>query len=121
MIHPKINFTPPIFPRQTWPKGKLHPHMACQALYYYAILARRNYEDMVEEIKYEDDPFPVPVPARQLFTSLANLYGVEPEQMVKFWYHVDRQFENEDLPKLPEQYRFDKPVEIKTIQEERLN
>ena len=115
MIHP-ANFTPFTFPDSTFPKGFLSPRMECQALYYYAVLQKKAEEDAEETIILEDVGITKPAP-RQLFISIANLYNVNPEIMVNFWPHVDKQFEREGLPLLTANARFDKPIVISTDKE----
>lgn len=57
-----------------------------------------------------------PTNFKQQFTTCATIYGVTPEQMVKFWSNVDMQCTVLMLPKMPDEdrYRFDKTPEIKT-------
>ena len=49
---------------------------------------------------------------RQLFSSVANLYGVEPEQMIKFWSNVDMQAVTMGFPKMQPGYRFDSALKV---------
>ena len=63
----------------------------------------------------EGDPDCVPN-FRQLFTSTAIMYGVQPEQMIKFWGNVDMQCDVLGIGKLPDEdcYRFNVTPEIRT-------
>ena len=107
----------PIFGAYQTPFGFLSRERACHALMYYALIARRTYEDVVldKQIVYEghlDDT----ANFRQQFTSIAMLYDVTPEEMAKHWPAVNMQFDALELPQLPdeERYRFNRPIEIRT-------
>jgi len=108
-----------MFTEYEQPNGFLTRDRACHALMYYALTARKAYEDidLGYEIQY-DDPNVLWNRAnyRQMFTSIAMLYDVEPEQMARFWDCIDMQFFALDLPTLPneDQYRFNKTPEIRT-------
>lgn len=83
---------------------------------YYAILARKNYEEHVlNPIVYEGEKDPN-VNFKELFKSIALMYSTTPEKMVKFWSNVDMQFTIMRLPKLPDEdkYRFDRTAGIIT-------
>lgn len=109
-----ITFNPPTFGEYEQPKGWLIREPACHALFYYYLIARRNYEEHIKDpIVYEGDLDPE-VNFKQLFSSIALAYGIEPEKMLKFWSNVDLQCGILDLPKLPEEYRFNKAPEIRS-------
>lgn len=111
-----ITFTPPTFRAYEAPLGWLTHDQACHALWYYYITALNNYLEHIDDpIVLEGDPDVEP-DFRQLFTSIATMYGVQPEQMVKFWRNVDLQCTIMALTKLPmnDKYRFDKTPEIRT-------
>lgn len=111
-----ITFHPPTFRAYEAPRGWLKHDQACHALWYYYILAYNNYrEHILDPIVFEGDPDVVPN-FQQLFTSIATMYGVQPEEMVKFWPNVDLQCVIMALPKLPmnDSYRFSKVPEIRT-------
>ncbi len=111
-----ITFEPPTFVQYEQPEGWLIRDAACHALWYYYIVATNNLIEHIEEpIVFEGDPDVVP-DFRQLFTSIATAYGVQPEQMIPFWVNVDMQCDVLGLRKLPtqDQYRFNKTPEIRT-------
>lgn len=98
-----------LFTEYLIPNGHLTTQPECHALFYYYLNARRTYEEKVKDspIVYEDDPDPT-YNFRQLFTSIATLYNVEPEQMANCWEDVDKQCLLLGLPLMPdeEKYRF---------------
>lgn len=96
-----LKVTPPIFERYMQPFGGLNAERETHALFYYYLLARKNWEDEIGGIVYEGSPDPI-FAYLQLFKSIANLYGVEPEAMEKCWSEVDYTCAMHDLPKLPE-------------------
>lgn len=115
-----IKFACPIYPHLIRPNGFLDGSREAHALWYYYLCARQTYEDKEHEFFLEgssvfgDKPL---VPGyRQLFTSIANLYGVKPEGMAKCWDMVDMQCVSMHLPKMPDedQYRHNRTGEIKT-------
>ena len=95
------------------PAGFLNNHVACHALMYYALIARSNYEEQKETIVLEDEPEKA-YNYRQLMSSIATIYGCQPEEMVKFWVNVDMQFRTLDLPLVPQHLRQTDVPEIKT-------
>ena len=109
----KVVFNPPTFSNQTYPRGWLNEDMACQALWYYYIHARKAYEESVETIVLEGTVQREPH-FRQLYTTTATLYGVSPERMQKFWANVDKECERLELPSLPMGYRMDGVQEVRT-------
>ncbi len=107
-------FQPPTFGEYEQPNGWLVREAACHGLFYYYLIARKNFEEYVKDpIVYEGDKDPE-TNFQQLFSSIALAYGVEPEKMLKFWSNVDLQCDVLKLPKLPEEYRFNKTPEIRS-------
>ena len=88
------------------PHGFLQPDRACLALFHYATLVRKAYEQDKDTIKYEDEPDNLPN-YHQLFKSCAMMYGVEPEAMLHFWPNVKLQFATMRLPMVPDFARFE--------------
>ena len=87
---------------------------AAHALFRYYVTARQNWERANTMIRYEhekDDG----INYKQLMTSIARMYGVTPEEMVRFWKEVDFTCTLCNLPKLPdeERYRMDRPLTVK--------
>ncbi len=111
-----ITFHPPTFVEYETPRGWLQHDQACHALWYYYIVASNNYrEHIADPIVLEGDPDVIP-DFSQLFTSIATMYGVQPEKMVKFWSNVDMQCRTLKIALLPmnDQFRFNKKPEIRT-------
>ena len=113
----RARFQPIVFRNYLPPNGFLNDDPACHALFYYYLLAMKNYQAEFEgvELVYEGDRDPV-YNYRQLFSSIAMMYSVEPERMIKFWTNVDMQVAILGMPKLPmtNQYRFEAVPEIRT-------
>lgn len=104
----KVLFTPPDFSDYAPPNGFIPMERGAHALMYYALLARKQYEELIVDpifLEGSEDLVPNFV---QLFKSIAMAYGTTPERMVRFWSNVDMQFTMMKLPKLPEgdRYRF---------------
>ena len=110
-----VQWQVPLFLHHQEPYGRLLPEPECHALWYYYLLARKNYEEEQDPIVLEGEDDPV-YNYHQLFKSIATSYGVEPEKMVKFWKYVDAEAFANALPLLPknEGLRFDSVVEIET-------
>ena len=99
---------PPLYVDMVAPRGFLDQYRESHALWYYYTLARKAYEEIIADpIVLEGDRDPT-ANFRQLFTSIAKLYGVQPEAMAKCWPQIDMQCFALNLPKLPdeERYRF---------------
>ncbi len=110
----QISFHPPTFQDYESPNGYLAHDAACHALFYYYLIARKSYEDNVKHpIVLEGDADPE-LNFKQLFTSIALAYGVDPDRMLKFWSAVNLQCGVLDLPKLPETYMFKHVPEIRS-------
>ncbi len=105
-----INPNPPFFLGYMQPKGYLDSSREAHALWNYYLCARNAYETHIKNVivfEGEKDP---KVNFQQLFTSIAEMYGVQPEAMAKCWDMIDAQCLAIDLPKLPnkEYYRFNR-------------
>lgn len=111
-----ITFQPPTFEEYEAPRGWLKHDPACHALWYYYIVASNNYREHIEDpIVLEGDPDVLP-DFSQLFTSIATMYGVQPEKMIQFWVNVDLQCLKMELKELPkhDKFRFNKKLKIRT-------
>ncbi len=111
-----ITFHPPTFEAYEIPRGWLQHDAACHALWYYYITASNNYREHIQDpMVLEGDPDVIP-DFSQLFTSIATMYGVQPEAMIKFWSNVDLQCDTLEIFKMPthDKFRFNKIPEIKT-------
>jgi hypothetical protein len=94
--------------------GRLEKDIACHALFSYAIRAKKMQEDngpIEQRIQLDNEPWPeelyVPIYKSTMFT-----YCLTHEDMVKFWFNIDFQFEQLEIGKLPGEFRFNKQVEI---------
>jgi hypothetical protein len=117
LANKKFKFANPVFESYNAPHGFLERDIACHALFYYAMLARKAYEETVVgvDIQYED-ALSNKTDFRMLYESIAFLYGVHPAQMQRYWPAVDMQLVALQLPQLPKEdrYRHDKVPEFKT-------
>lgn len=108
-----IQFEPILFPGYIAPNGFLDRSRESHALWFYYIHARRTWEEFVEHapIVYEGELDPG-FDFRQLFISVARMYGVRPESMAQCWSMIDLQCRALQLPTLPneERYRFDRAI-----------
>lgn len=113
----EITFAVHLFVQYMWPNGGLNQHRETHALFYYYLLAKNAYDTMqAGMIAYEGDA-DSGFNFEQLFKSVARMYGVEPEAMVKCWDLVDYTCFLNDLPKLPDETKYrqnHKPIEIWT-------
>lgn len=93
--------------------GCLPDDRDCHALFFYAIYARKLYEDkyLGREIQYEGEA-EVPPDFPRKFKTAAMIYGADPERMIRFWPEVEAQFEAASIPQVPEFLRFNKVPEI---------
>lgn len=106
----KIDLNPPFFLGYQQPYGFLDSSREAHGLWNYYLCARNAYETHnfdVIVLEGEKDP---EVNFQQLFTSMAQIYGVQPEAMAKCWKMIDLQCVSINLPKLPdeERYRFNR-------------
>lgn len=105
----------PLFIEYQKPKGFLCPERACHGLFYYYLLARNTWEQEQANLVLEDQP-DFRGNYRQLFITVATLYGAQPEYMVNHWACVDMQCTALVLPKLREtdELRHNRNPEIRT-------
>lgn len=109
-----MRFDPLIFTNYIQPRGYLTNEPATHACFYYAVCARRTFEDFTEEnLMYEGEK-DHETNYRQLFVSIAKLYNVKPEEMEKCWGLVDKQFDAASIPRLPNEarYRFNNKLTV---------
>ena len=106
----RITYTPAMYMDYIIPLGFLRPDVACHALWHYYITAVDNFKKEFDTLYYEGDPDPT-FNYKQLFTSIAQMYDVRPEEMEKYWANVDMQCVSLHLTKLPDasRYRFPSP------------
>ena len=104
----------PLFLGYMQPHGYLDQHRESHALWYYYLTARNVYETHIEDIVVLEGDVDPPYNFRQLFTSVARMYGVQPEGMGKCWLLVDKQCDLLGLPRMPEgeRYRFDSKIQL---------
>ena len=102
------------FNELTRPNGFLDPHPGCQGLWYYCVLIKGQRLEELDPLQYDDVWPPRVTMSKELFTSIALMYGIAPEVMVKFWPHVDMQCTMMGSPKVHADLRHDKIPEIKT-------
>ena len=97
------------------PSGFLNSNKACHALWHYYLTGHLAHEREKENIVYEGDE-DKKTNLHQLFLSVARIYDVKPEDMIKFWPNVDMQAMSMHMPKMPDTdaTRFNKPIEITT-------
>ena len=81
------------------PNGFICPERECHGLFYYYLLAQNTFEREEDGYVLEGE-IDFVGNYRQLFTTIATLYGVQPEKMVKHWECVDMQCVAVHLPKL---------------------
>lgn len=112
----KVSFQPVIYHDLIAPKGFLNSEPACHALWTYYTMARMNSEKINETIVVEGDTSDHAHLYNfiQLMRSIALVYGVQPERMVKFWKNVDLTCHVLGLPRLEMKYRLDTVPELKT-------
>lgn len=91
-----IRLQPITFDAYNQPNGWLTRDLPCHGLFYYALIAKNTYEQIVDDpvLVGEKDPH---ADFRQLFKSVAFLYGCEPERMANYWHNVRMQFRELDL------------------------
>ena len=95
----------PLFPEYIIPNGGLTNDRTTHALFYYYILAMQAYDQEKNGIVYEGDKDPE-FNYRQIFTSVAKLYGVAPEAMEKCWPSVDTTCHMHGMPMLPHDNKY---------------
>lgn len=82
------------------PNGMLAKAIPCHALMNYAITVRDLLQRQETQVKYEGE-LDIVHDYRSLFIGIAKQYGVEPEEMEKYWYNIDMQFTLMGITKLP--------------------
>ena len=105
------------------PNGFLTNDLATHALFRYYLSARYWWEKEQENLLAYEGEVDSSVNYQQMFSSIARLYGVEPEYMAKFWHNVDMQCRALHIPLLPDEdrYRFNKPIVISTEEKKETN
>lgn len=91
-----VNFTPPIFPDHTQPKGALSRDSRAQACFYFYLMAQKMKEKVG---KSTEDQFGLlegelwmDTHYVQLARSVALMYGLEsPDEFAKFWTEVKQE------------------------------
>lgn len=112
-----IQFNPPFYTAYIEPFGFLNRENETHALWNYYTKARNAFETCdVSPVVLEGEKDPE-TNFRQLFESVATMYGVEPNAMAKCWSRIDMQCLALGLPKLPDEERF----RFNTIDSIRLN
>lgn len=109
-------FEYPMYLNYNIPHGWLANEKPCHALFYYALLAiKAQHQWEANVIVYEGNLTPDPN-FKQLFTSVATMYGVSPESMLKFWTNVDMQLVQMGSQGVPKKarYRFDSIPELRS-------
>lgn len=112
----KLQYHCPRYPQFNQPAGWLVDEPACHALFYYACLVARHLQDVKDDMVYEGElsPEAVGFNPRSVMLSIATVYGVEAERMVKFWSNVDLQFAMKGAQKIPARFRMDAVAEVNT-------
>lgn len=101
-----IRFHVPTFTSLLRMNGGRLPHKpGAMALWFYYLQAQRNWENEKDPIVYEGDRDPT-YNYKQLYTSIATLYGVSPEEMNGYWPIIDEQALILGLPLLSQKLRF---------------
>jgi len=104
-----------VFGEYIKPAGQLTHQIECHALFYYYLHARRTYEENILSqplvLEGEKDSG---INFKQLFESIASLYGVKQEKMAGFWPLIDAQCMQSGLPLMPEgwEYRFKSIIQL---------
>lgn len=107
----KLRFSVPIFQDYLPPNGMLDEYLETHALFYYYLLAMRQYQEKIESVPIvlEGNPDPQ-VDFKQLYLSVARMYEVDPEKMANAWHQIDMQCRILGYPPLPDKYR--KPIRV---------
>ena len=86
----KINLNPPFFPDNTQPNGALIDDPACQACWYYFILATKQLDQtgsIDSQILLEGEPWQA-ANTDKIRLSITKLYGIEPNDLDRYWNRV---------------------------------
>lgn len=110
-----MHISTPYFRELEIPVGFLSRDPACHALWYYCCLIRNQMNERDETIRYEGDwPVDPEANAKNIFKTVAFLYGIAPERMLKFWVNIDMQMAQLGANKMPHWARFDKVPDVRT-------
>lgn len=101
-----ITMEPPFYSSLVKPNGFLLSSAECQALWHYFITASTNFDRQKDIIVYEGSADPV-FNYKQLFKSVALMYGADVNTMANHWANVDMQATVMGFPKMPNGYRFE--------------
>lgn len=104
-IHKGFRLEIPLFPDYIIPNGGLTNERESHALFYYYILAMQMYDREKNGVVYEGDKDPE-FNYRNVFLSVANLYGIRPENMVNAWPSVDVTCTMHNMPLLPREAKY---------------
>lgn len=110
----KIQWEPRLFMDYVRPAGWLERDTSCHGLFFYYLQARLAYENIIKDPAFLEGHLDPEINLKQLFTSIARMYGTTPEKMVKFWSNVSMQCLALKLPELPDRYKFNSKIEIET-------
>ena len=92
----KVLHSPPIFPEHTVPLGTLPRDNGAQALWYYYVLAGKNYAKLTDGLELESDPIRL-MNFERLWLTVAEIYAVDPNVMGNYWSAVDKEMERLNL------------------------
>ena len=102
-----IKFQITLFIDYQKPNGFLSPCRAAHGLFFYAVNARRTYEEFELGTRTEFvGNLSMQPNYRQSFESIAAMYGVNPDEMAKYWDEVDMQFVALDIPQVPKEEKY---------------
>lgn len=93
--------------------GYLTADPACLALFFYAMQMKENLKQRDEPIKLEASG-DSEINCRNVWKSAAMIYGVQPEEMVKYWPNVSMTLKLHGSADVPEFYKMRTAPEIKT-------
>ena len=113
----KITLTPPMFADKTIPNGYLTKDRECHALYYYAGLATKMWDEYEKDPVFIEGRHPTQHNYRNVLLAVAQIYLCSPNDMIKYWSNVSMQFTADGHVLLPDEgrYRFNKPIVIKAV------
>ena len=114
-----IQFKYHIYPENTEPKGRLIEDKACQALFYYAILCSKSKEKVgsgpesqmiVIPAGYDSSTIWLDKYYLRIAKTMSIIYGVDLNDIMKYWPLVDAEFERLGLPLCDEEIRNPKRI-----------
>jgi hypothetical protein len=103
----KFNRSYPIFPNHTIPEGFLTIEKECQACWYYYILCQKQKElvgrgpedqTIVVDVGHEGDVHWMDKHYAQTLRSIAFVYDVAPEAILRHFDKVIREAQRQELP-----------------------